>query len=231
MFWVLHRDSPIDPAAAVRNPTSDHGLASAPDTSILNETFFTDDSAVVSDQQDVKGTGEHGVLPKPSPLKGTDAAKSTRPGMGKNGISKANLPNEEAKRDGGKLEHAEETRGKNGGERENQRKDEKADTLENETQGKEPGKGKGDKHKHTKKAEKDKHRRKQVQTATCRSECWGLKPGYYPSCRGCQYYILCTKYGRKLERRCQRNGQWDDDHKKCRKRSSTCIHEADNSGK
>ena len=57
----------------------------------------------------------------------------------------------------------------------------------------------------------------------CRKDCSGAQPGKYPSCRGCGHYVICTKHGVALQRRCLGHKFWDDERKRCKRHSRTCT--------
>ncbi|BFZ25593.1 hypothetical protein BsWGS_28632 [Bradybaena similaris] len=56
----------------------------------------------------------------------------------------------------------------------------------------------------------------------CKRHCRDAKEGKYPSCRGCDHYVVCTRYKVLQEQRCPGGRHWDDHKKGCRSFSSTC---------
>ncbi|CAG5124425.1 unnamed protein product, partial [Candidula unifasciata] len=56
----------------------------------------------------------------------------------------------------------------------------------------------------------------------CKTHCQDTREGKYPSCRGCDHYVVCTKYGMLHQKLCPVGRQWDDHKKACRAKSSTC---------
>ncbi|XP_012940871.1 SCO-spondin [Aplysia californica] len=57
----------------------------------------------------------------------------------------------------------------------------------------------------------------------CVRSCDGLTTGRYPSCRGCNYFVICTIRGRFRERKCSHNHEFDILRERCRKHSHSCI--------
>lgn len=66
----------------------------------------------------------------------------------------------------------------------------------------------------------EKRTNKSLLKVKCYSTCSG--PGIFQSCRGCQYYVTCTKHGVAHVRKCPDAEDWDDVSKMCKLKSSTC---------
>ncbi|KAK7106181.1 hypothetical protein V1264_017467 [Littorina saxatilis] len=67
-----------------------------------------------------------------------------------------------------------------------------------------------------------KDEKKKKNSFKCETDCSKVEAGFYQSCKGCPFYIICTKHGVARRRKCIHNKVWDDKKKKCRKHSRTC---------